>query len=96
MVNFTNITSDFMTWSTQGYTTALGFVFWPIIFTTIITYVYLKNRSVAAALAAILIIFAAFGSTLFNIEPWIVLLYIISGLIFTGLVLIIIIKRRGG
>jgi len=94
-VNWTNITGDFVGWSTQGYTTAMGFFFWPLFFTTIITYVYLKQRSATAAVAIILIVFAAFGNALLNVGPWVNLLYILVSLIFTSLVVYFIIKRRG-
>jgi len=93
--NFTNVRENFISWSLQGYTTALGFLFWPIVFSTLIGYVYIKQRSATAAIAAILIIFAIFGSSLIGVGPWVTLLYIVVSLAFTGLLLLFIIRRRG-
>jgi len=93
--NFTYVRQHFIEWSMQGYTTALGFLFWPIVFSTCIGYVYIKQRSATAAVAAVLLIFVTLGSYLTNVGPWVTLLYILVSLAFTGLLLIFIIRRRG-
>jgi hypothetical protein len=95
VTNFTNVREDFIQWSLQGYTTALGFLFWPIVFSTLIGYVYIKQRSATAAIAAILIVFALFGNALIGVGPWVTLLYIFVSLGFTALLLVFIIRRRG-
>lgn len=83
-----------MEMSLKGYENALGFLVFPIIFTAIIAYVYLKNQSAVAAVAAILIIFAAFGNHLLGVDPWYSLMYIIVALVVTALVLIFMTKMR--
>jgi len=93
--NFSYVRQHFIEWSLQGYTTAFGFFFWPLVFTTCIGYVYIKQRSATAAVAAILIIFATVGSYLTNVGAWVTLLYILVSLAFTGLLLVFIIRRRG-
>ena len=94
MNNWTYIMQNFMEWSTQGYVSALGFLFYPILFTGIIGYVYLKQQSLVAVAAAILIIFSAFGNALVDVEPFMNFLYISVSLIVTALVLWFILKRR--
>jgi len=97
--NFTYIQEHFIEWSLQGYEDTLGILFWGIIFTSIIGYVYLKQQSAVAAVAAILIIISSFGSYLLYrnspLGPWMILLYIIVGIVITGLFLIFINRRRG-
>ena len=85
--NWTYITQHFVEWSTQGYETALGFFFWPLVFTGVIGYVYLKNQSLVAAAAVILILFAAFFNAIaLMVQPWINFLYIAVSLIITGVI----------
>lgn len=94
MHNWTYITQNFVEWSTKGYVLALGFLFWPMVFTSIIVYVYLKQQSLVALAVVSLIIFAAFGNALLNVEPFMNFLYIGVSLIMTALVLWFILKRR--
>lgn len=94
MHNWTYWQQHLMELSMQGYEDALGLFVWPLIFTAIIGYVYLKNQSAVAAVAAILIIFAAFGNALVGIDPWYSLMYILVALVITALVLIFITKIR--
>lgn len=93
--NFTYITQHLMEWSFKGYISAVGLFFWPIVFSTIIVYIYLKNQSFVAAAAGILIIVAVFGNALVGVDPWMNLLYICVSIIVSGLVLMIFVKRRG-
>lgn len=77
-----------------GYTNIVGFFFWPIMFTAVIGYVYLKNQSAVMAAVAILIIFVAFSGSIIGIEPWYSIMYIFVSITIAALVLIFIVKRR--
>jgi len=92
--NFTYIRENLVSWSLQGYESALGFLFFPLIFTGVIGYVYLKNQSVVILGVAILIIFAAFGNSLINVDAWVTAMQIILALIITALLLFWVSKRR--
>jgi len=94
--NFTEITSNLTKWSLQGYETTLGVVFYAIVFSAIIGYVYLKQQSAVAAVAVILIIVTAFGVILTGLDPWVNFLYLIVAFTITGLILIFVIRKRGG
>ena len=83
-----------MDWSLQGYTHLLGFLFWPIIFTTIGVYIYMKQQSVVAWAVGMLILIAAFSNNMLGVDPWFNLMYILISLSFTGLVLVFITKYR--
>jgi len=81
-------------WSTHGYVMALGFFFWPLVFTGIIGYVYLKQQSLVAAAMAILILFAAFFNAIaLTVQPWINFLYIAVAATISFAVYRIFIKR---
>jgi hypothetical protein len=77
-----------------GYQTALGFFVWPLIFSAVIGYVYLKQQSFVAAAVAAMIIISAFGNYLMHMETWVIIMYILVSLAITGLVLIFLSKRR--
>lgn len=79
----------------QGYINALGFFVWPIIFTSIIGYVYLKNQSVTTAAIVILIFVAAFSDTLAAVPTWYSFMHILVALIIAGLFLVFFTKIRG-
>jgi hypothetical protein len=83
-----------MQWSMQGYTIALGFFVWPIIFTSIIVYVYLKNQSVVTASVIILILVAAFGDTLTGVPAIYSFFHVLIALIIAGLFLVFFTKMR--
>lgn len=93
--NWTFWSENLMDLSMQGYTDTLGVFVWPLIFTAIIGYVYLKNQSVVTAAAAVLILFGAFINTISGVDPWATLMMILICLAITGLLLYFIIKRRG-
>jgi len=96
MNNFTYIMENFWTWSLQGYSTVVGFFFWPIILSTIIGYIYLKNQSAMAATVAILLFMAAFATTgiFTDVGPFIMILQIIVTLSSAALVVLFISKWR--
>jgi len=77
-----------------GYTNVLGVFLWPLIFSAIIGYIYLKNQSATVAAAGILIIFAAFSNALIGVDPWYSLMHIIVALVITGLILVFLTKVR--
>ena len=77
-----------------GYMDVLGVFVWPLIFTAVIGYVYLKNQSAVAGAAAILILFAAFGNALAGVDPWYSLMYILVALVVTALLLVFLTKYR--
>jgi hypothetical protein len=78
----------------SGYTTVLGVFVWPIIFTAILGYVYLKNQSLIVVVAAILMIMAVFGNALVGVDVWINMLYVFTALIVASLFLIFFVRRR--
>jgi len=92
--NFTWIQQHFVEWTMSGYTMVLGVFVWPLIFTGIIGYVYLKNQSLVIAVAAILMIMAVFGNALVGVDVWINLLYVFSAIVIAVLFLIFFVRRR--
>lgn len=96
MHNFTYISQHLFEWGLQGYVTALGFLFWPLFFSAIIGYVYIKQQSLTAVAAVVLIIFAAFGNSLLGVGPWVNFLYIAISAVVAGLVLMLFVRRRVG
>lgn len=96
MQNFTDILGDFVGWSIQGYVTVFGTFFWPIIFSSVVGYIYLKQQSVVTAAIAIIILFAAFGGTgvFTGLDIYVMLMQLIAILALSGLVLLFIMSRR--
>ena len=92
--NFTWIMQHFMQWSMQGYETVLGVFVWPLIFTAVVGYVYMKQQSAVAAAIATLIIFAAFINALLGVDTWRNIMYIFTALAITALFLIFFTKVR--
>jgi len=77
-----------------GYTEVLGFFVYPIMFSAIIGYIYMKNQSAVAGAVAILIIFASFGNVFLGVDPWYSLMQILVALSVTALILMFITKYR--
>ena len=96
MHNFTYWTQHLFDQAFLGYNLALGFLFYPIMFTAILGYIYLKNQSVVVLAAAILIFVVAFGNTIFGVGIWGTILHIIVSLAFSALLLLFISRRGGG
>ena len=78
----------------QPYETAMGMIFWVLIFTFIIGYVYMKQQSFVAAAVAALIIISVIGNYLVGMEAWVNLMTVFIALVFTALFLYFISKRR--
>ena len=96
LTNFTTIMENFWEWSLQGYVNAVGFLFYPIVFSAIIGYIYLKNQSALSATIAILLFFGAFGATgvLANVPALMMVFYLITTLVSGVLVLLFVSKWR--
>jgi hypothetical protein len=94
MHNFTYIQQHFFEWALSGYTTVLGVFVWPLIFTGVIGYIYLKNQSLVMAAAAVLMIMAVFGNALVGVDIWINLLYVFTAIVVASLFLIFFVRRR--
>ena len=94
MHNFSYWMENLFTQLTQGYTIALGVLFWPVVFTGVIAYVYLKQQSYVAGAVAALLLLALFSNYMAGVEIWVSLIYILVSLAFTGLILIFLSKRR--
>lgn len=96
-LNFTEFKGDIISFSIQGYINILGFFFWPVLFTGIIAYIYLKNQSAVAAVVGVIIIFAGFaGEGIFMNVPVVVMFYqAITALVIAGLFVMIFTRRRG-
>lgn len=92
--NFTYWMENFMDQAMLGYNIALGVFVWPLIFTAVIGYVYLKQQSFVAAAVAAMIIIAAFGNYMSGLLIWVNIMYILVALAITGLFLIFLSKRR--
>jgi len=99
MNNLTYIMEHFMDWSMQGYepVDAIGFFIWPIIFSAVIGYIYIKNSSAISATVAIIIIFATLSTTGWIAGVPILALFfqVIVALSITGVVLVLLTRRRG-
>jgi len=94
MQNWSYWMQNFMEQAFLGYENVFGYLFYPILFTGIIGYVYLKNQSYVAAAVATLIIFAAFGDAFMGVQLWVSLMHILVSLALTGLLLIFLTKIR--
>jgi hypothetical protein len=94
MHNFTYIQQHLVEWAMSGYTTVLGVFVWPIIFTGVLGYLYLKNQSLVILAAGILMIMAVFGNALLGVDVFINLLYVVTAMIVAALFLIFFVRRR--
>jgi hypothetical protein len=94
MHNFTYIQQHLIEWCMTGYTNVLGVFVWPLIFTGVLGYVYLKNQSLLMVVAGILMIMAVFGNALLGVDAWINLLYVFTAIVVAALFLIFFVRRR--
>lgn len=98
-VDWTYIQQNLIDWSFQGYYAAIGFFVWPLIFTGVIGYIYLKQESAVSAAVAAIILFAAFGGYLLSesfvhVNTWIIVMQLLVTLAITGLVVVFLTKLR--
>lgn len=96
MQNWTYIMENFISWSTQGYVNVVGFFFWPIMFSAVIGYIYIKQQSVVAAAVAIIILFGAFAASgiFAGVEIIVQFFQVMVALAITGLVLLFVARRK--
>ena len=81
----------------QGYTIAIGYFLYPVIFSGIIGYIFLKNSSAASAAVAIIIIFTTLSMTgwIAGVPVLALFFQVVVSLAITGLVLYMLTRRRG-
>jgi hypothetical protein len=94
MHNFSYWITHFNEMIFSPYNAALGLFVWPLIFTGVIGYVYVKQESYVAAAVSALILMAVFSNAMTGMEIWVSLIYILVALAITGLFLIFLSKRR--
>lgn len=94
MVNWSEWQNSLVEKSFGPYEAILGVFAWVLIFSGIIGYVYLKQRSYTAAAVAALVIVTVFTNYWYGVETWLTIIYIFTALAFTALLLIFISKRR--
>jgi len=92
--NWTYIMDNFVSWSLGAYFTTLGFLFWPIIFSSFTAYLYLKSQSLVMVSVVLLVIFAAFGNYMVHLDGWVSFSQIAVALIMSGLVIYFMTKFR--
>ena len=92
--NWTYWTNNFFDQIMLGYETVFGLLLWPLLFMSVIGYVYLKQQSLVAAAVATMIIISVFGNLLVGVDELIIVLYLFVSLALTGLLLVFIGKRR--
>ena len=95
MHNFTYWLNNFFSLTMQGYETALGVLLWPLLFSGVIGYVYLKQQSYTAAAVAAMIIISVFGNYLLAVPGFMIFIYLFVSLTITALILVFISRRRG-
>ena len=95
-LNWTDIQQNLMLNMTLGFTNIVGFFFWPIVFTVIVTYLFQKTHSAMVAAAAILIILGSLvTSNVFLQVPVIVSFFqIVVCLAVAGLVTVLLLRIR--
>lgn len=93
--NFSYIQENLIEWSLQGYETVLGVFFLPLIFCTVIGYVYLKQQSYVAATVVALVLFSVFSEAILGVEIFVMFIHVMSALIVSVLFLVFLSKRRG-
>jgi len=96
MENFTYWIQNLVELSMSGYVSVFGFFFYPLFFSFVMAYVYLKLQSAVAAVVVLLVIMAVFGNALANVDAWVTVMHLFTALVTTGLILLFISKRRGG
>lgn len=97
-INYTNITRDFWDWSLQGYNIGVGieFYFYPLIFSAILGYLYIKTESaVVLGVASILLVGGYAASGVFDrVGPFVTLLQVITTLALVGLIVLFVTRWR--
>jgi len=94
--NFTYIQQNLIPMMIWGYERVLGHFLWAFIFSAIIGYVVVKNKSVTAGAVAILFVFGAFGATsvFLQMSAFTMFMQLLFALSITGLVVVYFMRRR--
>ncbi len=99
LFNWTDFSTDFMTWWMSAFIDPLGGAFWPLIFTTVFGVTFLiSNKNLAVTTAAILMTFGIFGTyEAFVSQPEFSLFFSIIAIAgFAGTAAALFIKKPGG
>ncbi len=94
--NFSYMQQNLIPMMIQGYERVLGHFIWAFIFSAIIGYIVVKNKSTTAGAVAILLIFGAFGSTsvFLQMSAFTMFMQLIFALSITGIVVVYFMRRR--
>ena len=80
----------------NGYDIALGVFVWPLIFSAIVGYIFIKNNSAVTASVAIIMLFAGLGTSwIAGASVLALFLQVVAMLSFTGMILFFLVRRRG-
>jgi len=90
---WSNMTNNFPKYATDAYS-AIGDWFYPIMFLSIIGYIYAYMRSATAAMVAIMITFGIYGYFFIDEVELTLFLYVVVILIFVALITLTIINPR--
>lgn len=95
-MNFTEIMENFWTWSTQGYTTALGPYFYPLMISGIIGYLFIKTESgTVATVTTILLLGTYTAAGIFaGVSGLNLLLQILGTIATVGLIILFVSRWR--
>lgn len=94
MQNWTYLMNNFVEVTFQGYVMALGVVFWPLFFTAIIGYVYVKQKNIISPAIASLLIFSIFGEALLGVDIFITIVHVLVTFAITAMLLLFLARRR--
>jgi len=95
-VNWTRTVSDFWNWSLQGYESAVGWLFFPLVFVAILGYIYVKTESVVSLSVGIILLMMSFtGYSVFaGVSLLVLFLQIVVTLSIVGLLLLFLSRWR--
>jgi hypothetical protein len=96
MHNFTYVIEHLWDWSTTPYEIAVGFLFYPILFSGILGYLYLKTESALVLTVGILLLIGGYATTgiYADVQPWVLFLQIVATLSTIGLIILFVSRWR--
>ena len=94
--NFSYMQQNIIPMMLLGYERILGHFLWAFVFSAIIGYVIVKNKSTTAGAVAILLVFGAFGATsaFLQMTAFTMFMQLLFALSITGLVVVYFMRRR--
>lgn len=94
--NWTTFRADIATNSLLAFTTVFGFFFWPIFFSGVYIYIYMKTQSMISLVAAILLTLGGVVSSniLAGVPEFVMFLQVGVSLILGGMVVVLYMKYR--